>query len=425
MRRQLCYQPVVLWLQLVVTAHEFGPAHGFGCGCHHKRRHTTPIVIRADPSLSAKHNNDFSARRRFGFSASTTSRCRFLLLAPLHSSSSSNNRRIASSSSSSSVERDHNDDPNENGAAAAAATSSPSSGIPTIRLNKVFKSTHSRREADRLILDGRVKVNGMVSYGCMVTPYQDTVQLDGVTVDGWEQMNNAARLPISSSSSSSHQHRLVKSSSPSSSNSSVGEASLSSSSSFEYIKYWKPRGVTCTTDSRVTGNIIDHLTQINGYRPRHRVYPVGRLDKDTTGLILLTSDGRLPNASLRYRHHQPKVYDVTVDRPVAARDVQKLRDGVVITTIAQRDGRRAPPLTAPTRPCLVEVMAPNRLTIMLTEGRNRQIRKMLAALNYTVVALHRKSFGNITLRGLHQAGDWCRLTGPELAWVQSLLVVEE
>jgi 23S rRNA pseudouridine2604 synthase len=414
MRTQLCCQPVVLWLQLVVTAHEFGPAHGFGCGCR-KRRHTTPIVIRADPSLSAKHNNDFFARRRFVFSASTTSRCRFLLLAPLHSSSSSNNRRIASSSSSSSVERDHNDDPNENGAAAAAATSSPSSGIPTIRLNKVFKSTHSRREADRLILDGRVKVNGMVSYGCMVTPYQDTVQLDGVTVDGWEQMNNAV-----------HPDRLATSSA-SSSKSSVGEVSLtsSSSSSFEYIKYWKPAGVTCTTDRRVTGNIIDHLIQMNLYQPRHRIYPVGRLDKDTTGLILLTSDGRLPNASLRYRHHQPKVYDVTVDRPVTARDVQKLRDGVVITTIAQRDGRRAPPLTAPTRPCLVEVMAPNRLTIMLTEGRNRQIRKMLAALNYTVVALHRKSFGNITLRGLHQAGDWCRLTGPELAWVQSLLVVEE
>jgi 23S rRNA pseudouridine2604 synthase len=415
MRRQLCYQPVVLWLQLVVTAHEFGPAHGFGCGCHHKRRHTTPIVIRADPSLSAKHNNDFSARRRFGFSASTTSRCRFLLLAPLHSSSSSNNRRIASSSSSSSVERDHNDDPNENGAAAAAATSSPSSGIPTIRLNKVFKSTHSRREADRLILDGRVKVNGMVSYGCMVTPYQDTVQLDGVTVDGWEQMNNAV-----------HPDRLATSSA-SSSKSSVGEVSLtsSSSSSFEYIKYWKPAGVTCTTDRRVTGNIIDHLIQMNLYQPRHRIYPVGRLDKDTTGLILLTSDGRLPNASLRYRHHQPKVYDVTVDRPVTARDVQKLRDGVVITTIAQRDGRRAPPLTAPTRPCLVEVMAPNRLTIMLTEGRNRQIRKMLAALNYTVVALHRQSFGDITLQGLHQAGDWCRLTESELAWVQSLLVVEK
>jgi 23S rRNA pseudouridine2604 synthase len=279
----------------------------------------------------------------------------------------------------------------------------------TIRLNKVFKSTHSRREADRLILGGRVNVNGRVSYGCMVTPFQDIVQLDGVNVVGWEQMN--AVVSVSSSSSSSYDEA-----------SSLGPAKEQETTTclFEYIKYWKPQGVTCTTDRRIGGNIMDEITNMNGYRPIHRVYPVGRLDKDSTGLILLTSDGRLPNASLRHDQKQTKRYGVTLDRRIAPCDVQMLRDGMLITTIAQRD-RTTKPITAYTKPCHVHVTSPYTLEITLTEGRNRQIRKMLDVLGYTVVDLHRLAFGPITLQGLTKAGDWSRLEGAELEWVQSLV----
>merc|ERR1712083_860230 len=104
---------------------------------------------------------------------------------------------------------------------------------------------------------------------------------------------------------------------------------------FEYIKYWKPKGIICTTDMNIKHNIIDRIKS-DGYRPKHRVYPVGRLDKDTTGLILLTSDGRLPNAVLRGEAKQPKTYRVTLDRSISDHDIQCLKSGVIITTTAQR-----------------------------------------------------------------------------------------
>jgi 23S rRNA pseudouridine2604 synthase len=178
----------------------------------------------------------------------------------------------------------------------------------TIRLNKVFKATHSRRQADVLIASGRVSVNHRPiteKGGIMVRPHVDVVHLDGKQIDGWESLN-AIPHPANEAT-----------------NGNLGEGS-NPVVVFEYVKYWKPRGVTCTTDQRIEGNIIDEIAW-DGYRPKHRVYPVGRLDKDTSGLILLTNDGRLPNAFLRSQQRKAKVYNVLVDRPLEHNDLEQLR----------------------------------------------------------------------------------------------------
>jgi len=262
-----------------------------------------------------------------------------------------------------------------------------------IRLNKVFKATHSRREADRLIKEGRITVNDKTSFGCMVVPYKDVVKLDGNTIEGWEKMNTS---------------RLIQ------------DFDLVQEEPFEYIKYNKPRGVICTTDRRIKNNIMDDVTRRRGYRPDHRVYPVGRLDKDSSGLILITSDGQLPNASLRRNKKQPKVYRVRVNRPLLNSDLEILQSGIVITTVAQRDGK-SKPLTAKTKPCSLKQISPATCEITLTEGRNRQIRKMMSALGYEVLDLHRLSFGMVGIDDIEKPGDWKRLSKQELQWIDSIL----
>ena len=183
-----------------------------------------------------------------------------------------------------------------------------------IRLNKVFKATHSRREADKLIESGRVRVNGVPILnrgGMKVAPYEDEITLDGQIVTGWEKMNS-----IHQNSSQQHHH-------DSSSSSSLLNTS-SSTSTFEYVKYFKPIGITCTTDRRIKDNIIDTI-KLDGYNPRHRVYPVGRLDKETTGLIVLTSDGRLVNSVLRGENKKTKIYKVMVNGRLEECHLQQLR----------------------------------------------------------------------------------------------------
>eukprot|EP00978_Attheya_sp_CCMP212_P010814 scaffold26297_cov62-Attheya_sp.AAC.1 len=223
----------------------------------------------------------------------------------------------------------------------------PPQEVVGLRLNKVFKATHSRRAADALILSGGVTVNGVpVSNqgGFKVIPFVDEVALDGTVVQGWEAMNGLEDP----------------------------NGVVAGTEAFEYVKYWKPRGVTCTTDRSLPDNIIDQIIN-DGYSPRHRVYPVGRLDKDTSGLIVLTSDGRLPNSALRGKYKQPKVYEVHVDQPIWDEDINHLRNGVMITTVAQRDGtsmQRRKSLTARTRPCEVERLSQATIRITLVEGRN-------------------------------------------------------
>jgi 23S rRNA pseudouridine2604 synthase len=290
----------------------------------------------------------------------------------------------------------------------------PDSALEGIRLNKVFKATHSRREADALILAGRVTVNGKkvdIKGGYRVKPYLDVVALDGNVIRGWEDMNHMQK--------NREKVRTTRESPIT-----LYTPDMVQTSHFDYVKYWKPEGITCTTDSRRDDNIIDAIRR-GGYRPKHRIYPVGRLDKDSSGLILLTSDGRVPNAVLRGEHKQAKVYMVRVDKAISDNHIQRLRDGIIITTVAHRDGNRAKPLTAKTRPCQVERIGSHLLKITLIEGRNRQIRKMLGALDYTVVELQRVEFMGIKLQDndsfLRCPGDWKTLNNREMKMIETAL----
>ena len=136
-------------------------------------------------------------------------------------------------------------------------------------------------------------------------PFRDDVTLDGRLVRGWEAMNAVDARDADAPDDGR------------------GDDDLRTAS-FEYVKYFKPLGVTCTTDPRVADNVVDALRR-DGYRPRHRVYPVGRLDKATSGLIVLTSDGRLVNAALRGENKQPKVYKVLVNGRLEDGHLQQLR----------------------------------------------------------------------------------------------------
>lgn len=270
-----------------------------------------------------------------------------------------------------------------------------------VRLNKCFKATHSRRQADVLIrTPGRVTINGEPpeGKGDRVIPGKDRVELDGVPID-WEQL--AVPQNYNQNQRQQQQQQYV------------------------YLKYWKPRGVVCTTDRRMDGNIIDALMDA-GYRPPHRVYPVGRLDKDSHGLILLTSDGRVTNSVLRSRRKKDKVYHVFIASPISPEHVTELADGVVITTVAQRDGgRKAEPLTARTQPCKVECNRndPRLLRFTIQEGRNRQIRRMLEVVGHRVLELKRAEFMGIGLDGLDGHDTYCELDETEMSLL--LKAVEE
>ena len=139
-----------------------------------------------------------------------------------------------------------------------------------LRINKVFRSTHSRRQADKLIADGRVSVNGhLVCEAGMRVARGDVIQLDGCLYTGWEDQ---LQLLLEEQASDMSKESF-------------------SSLNHEYIKYWKPLGVVCTTDERIPGNVLQALLQAmtrNSSRLQKRVFPVGRLDKETDGLILLT-----------------------------------------------------------------------------------------------------------------------------------------
>jgi 23S rRNA pseudouridine2604 synthase len=259
---------------------------------------------------------------------------------------------------------------------------------PGLRINKVFAAAFSRREADRLVAQGRVRLNGAVAeHGCTVRA------TDAVTVDG---------APFETAGAFE------------------GAMSEGVDGPHVYLKYWKPRGITCTTDRRVDGNIIDAV----GHRGS-RLFTVGRLDKDSEGLILLTNDGRLPNAICRAAHRHSKLYTVECSRPLSDAHLRQLARGVVITTAAQRDRGPAKVLTAPTLPCRVERRGPRAFAITLTEGRNRQIRRMCEALGFRVVHLHRDQVMGIDLGGLRRPGEWCELRPGELQVVQDALTTAE
>ncbi|MFJ8529858.1 pseudouridine synthase [Bacillus sp. NPDC094106] len=209
----------------------------------------------------------------------------------------------------------------------------------------------SRRETDRLIKAGRVAINGEVCmHGAIVTPE------DIVTIDG-EKIEKANKEKI-------------------------------------YIAFHKPVGITCTAAEHIEGNIIDYINH------PERIFPVGRLDKASEGLILLTNDGAIANQILHGDHEHEKEYIVTVDKPFTDWFIDEMSQGVKI-----KDGM--------TKPCKVTRIDNSTFRIILTQGMNRQIRRMSRAFGYTVTKLKRVRIMNMKLDGL-EAGKWRNVTEQEL-----------
>lgn len=224
--------------------------------------------------------------------------------------------------------------------------------LPGKRLNKYMADSGycSRREADRLIEEGRVQVNGRTgSLGDRVLPGAS------VTVDG-KPLNSACEKV--------------------------------------YLLLNKPKGIVCTTDPREPMNVVDYLDY------PVRVFPVGRLDKDSEGLLLLTSDGEIVNRLLRAAGGHEKEYEVRIDRPVTAEFVKRMSEGVPI-------------LDTVTLPCRVRRTGECSFNIVLVQGLNRQIRRMCEALGTNVTYLRRVRIMNLRL-GRLQPGQWRELTDAEL-----------
>ena len=221
-----------------------------------------------------------------------------------------------------------------------------------MRLNKFISESGlcSRRQADAWIEAGRVRVNGTVAGLGVQVGEGDRVEVDGKPVQARNE--------------------------------------------FVYIALNKPVGITCTTERHVEGNIIDYI------KHPQRIFPIGRLDKDSDGLILMTNNGDIVNELLRVENHHEKEYVVTVDRPVEDDFLFGMAHGVDI--IGER-----------TRPCAVRRIGRNAFGIILTQGLNRQIRRMCAVFDYKVRRLQRVRINNITLRGL-AIGDWRELAADEL-----------
>jgi len=168
-----------------------------------------------------------------------------------------------------------------------------------------------------------------------------------------------------------------------------------------YLKFHKPVGITTTSEPHVPGNIVAYINY------PERIFPIGRLDKDSSGLILLTNDGEIVNQILRAEHGHEREYLVQLDRPFDQTFLDRMGRGVVIL------GKR-------TRPCVVSRRGQREFRIVLTEGRNRQIRRMCQALGYKVIALNRTRIMNITLQGL-PVGRWKHLSDQERAQLLAAL----
>ena len=161
-----------------------------------------------------------------------------------------------------------------------------------------------------------------------------------------------------------------------------------------YIAFNKPVGITCTTERHIHNNIIDYINH-----PK-RIFPIGRLDKASEGLIYLTSDGNIVNKILRAGNNHQKEYIVTVNKPITARFIEQMANGIpILDTITSK--------------CHVEKVSNVVFRIILTQGLNRQIRRMCAYLDYEVVRLKRVRIMNVTLGNLG-VGKWRDLTSAEL-----------
>jgi 23S rRNA pseudouridine2604 synthase len=221
-----------------------------------------------------------------------------------------------------------------------------------LRLNKYISETGvcSRREADKWIEAGRVTCNGQnAALGTQVAE-GDEVRIDG-------ELIGTKKKQI-------------------------------------YIALNKPVGVICTTETHIKDNIIEHV----GYK--ERIFPVGRLDRDSEGLILLTNDGDIVNEILRSENNHEKEYVVWVDRPITDLSLSMMASGVKI-------------MGEKTKPARVTRINAEAFRIILTQGLNRQIRRMCSALGYKAQRLQRVRIMNIHL-GRLSPGQWRHLTAPEL-----------
>jgi len=228
------------------------------------------------------------------------------------------------------------------------------------RINKYLSEVGycSRRAADKLIDQGRVTINGVVpEMGTKIAP-EDEVRVDG------ELISEPSEKPV-------------------------------------YIAFHKPVGIVCTTDTKVEkDNIIDYINYPS------RIFPIGRLDKPSEGLIFLTNDGDIVNKILRARNNHEKEYIVTVNHPITKKFLQKMRNGVPI-------------LDTVTRKCTVEQIGKNQFNIILTQGLNRQIRRMCEYLDYRVTKLKRVRIMNVSLD--IPLGKWRHLKSEELAEINRLV----
>jgi 23S rRNA pseudouridine2604 synthase len=225
-----------------------------------------------------------------------------------------------------------------------------------MRLNKYLSESGSwsRRGADAIIEARRVTINGVVAGLGTQVAAGDVVKVDGAVVGAARKLER----PV-------------------------------------YIALNKPVGITCTTERHVEGNIIDFVDH------EERIFPIGRLDKDSQGLILLTNDGDIVNEVLRAEHGHEKEYVVTVDHPVSDEFVARMAGGVQLSD-------------ALTKRCKVRRLGARVFNIILTQGLNRQIRRMCAALGYEVVALERIRIMHVTLGNL-PIGKWRDLSAAEVA----------
>ena len=229
-----------------------------------------------------------------------------------------------------------------------------------MRVNKYISEAGlcSRREADELLLAGRVSINGEV-----VTTGAKALDGDEVRVDG-EIVRTRTLAPTAAAKKA------------------------------VYIALNKPVGITCTTEKDVDGNIIDFVDH------PQRIFPIGRLDKDSEGLILLTSNGDIVNEILRSENRHEKEYLVAVNKSVTDEFLAGMAKGVRI------HGQM-------TQPCRVRRIAKYGFSIVLTQGLNRQIRLMAAAFGYRVTQLRRVRIVNVKLAHL-KVGQWRNLTEAEL-----------
>ncbi|QEE49523.1 23S rRNA pseudouridine(2604) synthase RluF [Flavobacterium alkalisoli] len=227
------------------------------------------------------------------------------------------------------------------------------------RLNKFISETGycSRREADKLIEEGRVTINGVVPEMGTKVSQDDEVRIDGKLITEKRGKNI-------------------------------------------YLAFNKPVGIECTTNPEVKNNIVDFINYPT------RIFPIGRLDKASEGLIFMTDDGDIVNKILRARNNHEKEYVVTVNKPITDRFIQRMSNGVPI-------------LDTITRKCKVEQISKYIFRIVLTQGLNRQIRRMCEFLGYEVTALKRIRIINISLDV--PVGRYRELTPSEIKELNKLI----